>query len=286
MPIKGDAKKVLKSMKDQYGDEEGERVFYATANKQKRKPETWEKKAVFSAVEYLEQKQALAIDPNKINLQGAHKVYHDDDTEMAGPPAFVSARGEYDGRPTTMGYQGDRHRWGGGNPWYPMPDELAPVEGSKEAPESRYDRDSLVADFGHTIDEVDRARLGQRTRGMGLSGAILGGLGGAALGSLGLDVDAGGPIVDLATSGGVPGGLIGGAAGAGTGHVIGTGAGLLSARHSLKHNPVEAMGVTLPDQSLQLQGGVGDKRIEMTLPGKAAELESWATEHLHRTRGT
>lgn len=45
MPITGDAAKVKKSMEKQYGKEEGERVFYATANKQKRKPETWKKKA-------------------------------------------------------------------------------------------------------------------------------------------------------------------------------------------------------------------------------------------------
>lgn len=44
MPLKGDAKKVMKSMKDQYGEEKGEEVFYATANKENRKPETWEKK--------------------------------------------------------------------------------------------------------------------------------------------------------------------------------------------------------------------------------------------------
>lgn len=45
MPIKGDAKKVQASMKKQYGSEKGERIFYATANKQGRKPETWEKKS-------------------------------------------------------------------------------------------------------------------------------------------------------------------------------------------------------------------------------------------------
>ena len=43
MPLKGDAKKVMKSMKKQYGDD-AESVFYATANKQGRKPETWKKK--------------------------------------------------------------------------------------------------------------------------------------------------------------------------------------------------------------------------------------------------
>lgn len=32
-------------MKSEYGDKKGENVFYATANKQKRKPETWKKKA-------------------------------------------------------------------------------------------------------------------------------------------------------------------------------------------------------------------------------------------------
>ena len=47
MPLKGDAKKVMESMKDQYGDEKAEEVFYATANKQDRRPETWEKKSCF-----------------------------------------------------------------------------------------------------------------------------------------------------------------------------------------------------------------------------------------------
>jgi sarcosine oxidase delta subunit len=45
MPIVGDAKKVKKSMEKQYGKKEGERVFYATANKEGRTPETWKKKA-------------------------------------------------------------------------------------------------------------------------------------------------------------------------------------------------------------------------------------------------
>ncbi len=44
MPIKGDAKKVKDSMEEQYGKEKGEDVFYATANKQDRSPETWKKK--------------------------------------------------------------------------------------------------------------------------------------------------------------------------------------------------------------------------------------------------
>ena len=43
MPKSDKAKKVLASFKDQYGDEAGERVFYATANKQNRDPDTWEK---------------------------------------------------------------------------------------------------------------------------------------------------------------------------------------------------------------------------------------------------
>jgi len=45
VPLKGTAKKVMRSMKDQYGEEEGERVFYATANKENRTPETWEKRS-------------------------------------------------------------------------------------------------------------------------------------------------------------------------------------------------------------------------------------------------
>lgn len=34
----GKGKKVMRSMKSQYGKETGERVFYATANKMKKKP--------------------------------------------------------------------------------------------------------------------------------------------------------------------------------------------------------------------------------------------------------
>jgi hypothetical protein len=45
MPLKGDAVKVHASMVETYGKEKGERVFYATANSQKRKPETWKKKS-------------------------------------------------------------------------------------------------------------------------------------------------------------------------------------------------------------------------------------------------
>ena len=42
MPISkyygGSGEKVMSSMKKQYGEEKGERVFYATANKQKQNP--------------------------------------------------------------------------------------------------------------------------------------------------------------------------------------------------------------------------------------------------------
>jgi hypothetical protein len=46
MPIVGDAKKVRNSMEDTYGSKEkAERVFYATANKQKRDHKNWKKEA-------------------------------------------------------------------------------------------------------------------------------------------------------------------------------------------------------------------------------------------------
>ena len=42
MPIakyfKGDGEKVMRSMKKEYGDKEGKKVFYATANKQGNNP--------------------------------------------------------------------------------------------------------------------------------------------------------------------------------------------------------------------------------------------------------
>lgn len=50
MPIRGDALKVKKSMQEKYGDR-WEEVFYATANKQGRSPETWEKIEESLAVE-------------------------------------------------------------------------------------------------------------------------------------------------------------------------------------------------------------------------------------------
>ena len=34
----GEGRKVMSSMKKQYGEEKGERVFYATANKKKQNP--------------------------------------------------------------------------------------------------------------------------------------------------------------------------------------------------------------------------------------------------------
>lgn len=45
MPLSSKAQKVMDSMKKQYGAEEGERVFYSTANKQGRKAETWTKES-------------------------------------------------------------------------------------------------------------------------------------------------------------------------------------------------------------------------------------------------
>lgn len=42
MPVKkyfkGKGEKVMREMQNRYGKEEGKRVFYATANKQKQKP--------------------------------------------------------------------------------------------------------------------------------------------------------------------------------------------------------------------------------------------------------
>lgn len=46
MPLKDAAKKVMSSMKDTYdSEEEAEKVFHATANKQGRNHKTWKKKA-------------------------------------------------------------------------------------------------------------------------------------------------------------------------------------------------------------------------------------------------
>lgn len=41
MPLRKTAKKVMSKMKKKYGDKKGKQIFYATANKQGRKPETW-----------------------------------------------------------------------------------------------------------------------------------------------------------------------------------------------------------------------------------------------------
>ena len=42
MPLTESGKKVMENMKDEYGDEEGERVFYASRNKGKPGSEKWE----------------------------------------------------------------------------------------------------------------------------------------------------------------------------------------------------------------------------------------------------
>lgn len=46
----GGGEKVMKSMKQRYGSEKGERVFYATANKRGEKPGGDAKKAPFGGV--------------------------------------------------------------------------------------------------------------------------------------------------------------------------------------------------------------------------------------------
>jgi len=54
MPLKGKAKKVMESMKDTYkSDKKAKEVFYSTANKENRVPETWEKKGSASPVDQL-----------------------------------------------------------------------------------------------------------------------------------------------------------------------------------------------------------------------------------------
>jgi len=47
MPKTEKAKEVLQKMKDKYGEEEGERIYYATANKQGRDEKTFEKECLF-----------------------------------------------------------------------------------------------------------------------------------------------------------------------------------------------------------------------------------------------
>ena len=44
MPKSKSAKKAMKNFKDQYGDKKGEQIYYATAKKQNRNPDTFEKK--------------------------------------------------------------------------------------------------------------------------------------------------------------------------------------------------------------------------------------------------
>jgi len=46
MPKSKKAKKIMKDFKDQYGEEEGEKVYHATANKQNRDPDTFKKESL------------------------------------------------------------------------------------------------------------------------------------------------------------------------------------------------------------------------------------------------
>ena len=45
MPKTKSAKKVMSKMKDKYGDKEGERIYYATANKQGRDEKSFKKES-------------------------------------------------------------------------------------------------------------------------------------------------------------------------------------------------------------------------------------------------
>jgi hypothetical protein len=46
MPLSKTAKGIKKKFKDKYGEKQGERFYYATANKQGRKPETFKKESI------------------------------------------------------------------------------------------------------------------------------------------------------------------------------------------------------------------------------------------------
>jgi len=45
MPLTTSGRKVMRSMKDEYGDEKGERVFYASINKGKPGSRAWHRKS-------------------------------------------------------------------------------------------------------------------------------------------------------------------------------------------------------------------------------------------------
>ena len=45
MPLTSSGKKVMASMKKEYGDKKGEEVFYATMNKGEKGSEKWHKKS-------------------------------------------------------------------------------------------------------------------------------------------------------------------------------------------------------------------------------------------------
>ena len=105
MPLNAKAQKVMDSMTEQYGVEKGERVFYATANKQGRTPETWEKKVASTPADvtkfYLQRalgKKAAAALDKKTNeweneLQSiSHHV--DDAQEHAQHPVVQDALGD------------------------------------------------------------------------------------------------------------------------------------------------------------------------------------------------
>ena len=70
MPIVGDAAKVHASMVETYGKKKGERIFYATANKQKRKPENWKK----AAETHLAEMEALGTRLKKVAVLQARKA--------------------------------------------------------------------------------------------------------------------------------------------------------------------------------------------------------------------
>jgi hypothetical protein len=59
---------IINKFKDQYGDKNGEQVYYATANKQDRNPETFEKNEAFSLDKAIDEEMAnihgVVADPN------------------------------------------------------------------------------------------------------------------------------------------------------------------------------------------------------------------------------
>jgi len=68
MPKSDKAKEIMQDFKDQYGEEEGERIYYSTAKAQGRDPDSFKKESIIKQDIYLEDGDQIKVIPKGMRI--------------------------------------------------------------------------------------------------------------------------------------------------------------------------------------------------------------------------